>query len=176
MAMQKKRIKSNAKLVPIADWETADQLLRRVGRLQNEVALHELACAEQIDAAKRTMQDATAPLHEKIDQYVKSLEAYCAANRQAFGKQQSKKLQFGKLGFRRSVAITVKKTTLELIKFVFGVSYPDYVNVKETPDKTALADLPDEKLALIDARREDKETFFVEPDRIESVDNQSPRC
>lgn len=173
MAMQKKRIKSNAKLVPIADWVTADQLLRQVGRLQNEVALHELACAKQIDAAKRTMQDATAPLHEKIDQYVKSLEAYCAANRQAFGKQQSKKLQFGKLGFRRSVAITAA-STLELIKF--GVSYPDYVNVKETPDKTALADLPDEKLALIDARREDKETFFVEPDSVESVDNHSPRC
>ena len=173
MAKSKKRLKSNAMLIPIPDWDKADQVVRSLGLLQNDVSLHELACAERIDAAKRDMQAATAPLHELIDQHVKSLEAFCGANRQAFGKQQSKKLQFGKVGFRRSVAISIKKTTLELIKFAFGVSYTDYVNVKESPDKTALAELPDERLEVIDAKREEKETFFVEPDKIESIDPEN---
>lgn len=166
-----KRVKSDSLLIPIPNWDEADQILRRIGQLQNDIAVSEMACAEQIDAAKLKMQQETLDKHTSVKRYVESLEAFCAAHRAAFGKKQSRQLQFGTLGFRRSTAIAIKKTTLELIKFIYGLASGDYITVKESPNKEALDKLPDEQLSVIDARREEKETFFVEPDKIESVHN-----
>lgn len=167
---KKQRIKSTDDLIPIADWPTADRLVRQIGLLQNDIAKEELLCAERIDAAKRDLQTATLPKHASLDRLVKSLEAFCRAERDAFGGQQSRRLQFGAVGFRRSAAIRIKKTTLDLVKSVFGRTAAKYLHIKEQVNKEALAKLPTDQLDQLDARRETKETFYVEPDKIESVD------
>ena len=171
MANKPKRAKSDALLIPIPDWEEADQILRRIAVLQNDIAVAEMAAAEQIDAAKRRLQLDTADKHDAVKRYVKSLEAFCAARAETFAKRRSRTLQHGSLGWRKSTAITVKKTTLRRIREVFDRAAWTYLHVKETVNKDALAKLDDAALAAVDARRVHKETFFVEPDKVASVDH-----
>ena len=115
------------------------------------------------DQVKADLKKQSAPVIEKIQKHVRSLEAFCADHRDVFGKAQSRKLLFGVLGWRKSTAISIKKTTLEKIKAVLS-SAKRYLHIKETPNKEALAKLTDEQLASVDARRVTKEVFFAEPD------------
>jgi uncharacterized protein YbjQ (UPF0145 family) len=79
-------------------------------------------------------------------------------------------LQFGTVGFQKSTSLAVKKDSLQRIKDVYGINCGQYINTRETPDKDALAKLTDKDLAEIGATRIIKETFYAEPDGLESVD------
>jgi hypothetical protein len=112
------------------------------------------------------------PFNEKIDLCTRSLEAFAIANKKAFGKQRSRKLQFGTIGWRKSTSTKIKKTTLQLIKDVFSAAKAKtLIIVKESVDKQALAKLSDEDLAKVDAKRHVKDLFFVEPDLTKAVNH-----
>lgn len=165
-----KRVKSDSLLIPIPNWEEADQIVRRIGMLQNEISLAEMVCAERIDSAKQQLQQDTLEKHEHITRHRLSLEAFCREHRAAFGKKQSRTLQFGTVGFQRSTSLAVKKDSLQRIKDLFGINCGQFINIKETPDKDALAKLTDEDLKRIGAVRVEKETFYAEPNVMESID------
>jgi len=176
MAKKTKRIKSDKPLViPVKGWSEADEMVKRIGELQLEIASYEKQAADDINDAKTALAVAAKPLLEKIKLHTQSLEAFAVNHRSDFGKAQSKKLGFGSLGWRFSTAISVKKNTLELIQSVFGRTYKKYVHIKETVNKEALKRLTDEKLAKVSARRKSKEAFFVEPDNPEAVDYEDTK-
>lgn len=164
------RIKSQAGAAPIITWQQAEQAVREIGDLQLSINASEASCKKQIDQAKACLTIATKPTQRQIKELTRRLEAFAAQHRTEFGKRQSKKLIFGTLGWRKSVVISVAKTTLEKIKQVFSKRASRYIHVKESVDKEALAKLMDEQLASISARRKRKEVFFVEPDIPEAVD------
>ena len=167
----KTRIKSAINIEPIASWEEADEKLRRIGDITLEINKHEAIAKEVIDDAKAEIAAAVAPLHEEIEQLTQSLEAFSANHIDDFGKAQSRELNFGKLGWRKSTAIAIGKRTLEFIKEVFGNKRAaQYISVKETVNKETLKLLTDQELASVKARRENKEVFFVEPDLPKAVD------
>ena len=68
-------------------------------------------------------------------------------------------LSFGVFGYRASTSISVKKTTIELLK---KLHLGKYIRVKEEPNKEALAALDDETLHQVDAVRKLKNDFFCE--------------
>jgi len=169
----KKRLKNDTVLfMPIANWAEADEIVRQIGDLQLQITNLEQAAKEDLDSIKAKLAEAVKPLQEKIKLHTRSLEAFAANNRKDFGRAQSRKLNFGMLGWRKSASISIKKTTLELIRKVFGKRYAEYVHVKESVNREALRRLTDEQLASVGARRKIKEAFFVEPDLPEIVDYQ----
>lgn len=170
-----RRVKSvNAAPAQINNFEDADKILQQLGDLQLAINQAESTAKGKIDEAKNELAETTKPLQQEIKQHVRALEVFAAANKTAFGKARSKKLSFGKLGWRISTSVSTKKTTLELIKKVFSKKEAlTYINVKESVDKKALARLTDEQLVSVNARREEKDVFYAEPDLPEAVDYES---
>ena len=165
-----KRIKSTNPRVTITNWEEADGMLKALGDLTMAITQAEFAAKEQIDEAKAELVETTNPLKDKVDDVIEVLEAFAAARPEDFGKERSRKLNFGTLGWRKSTSIGIKKNTLELIKDVFGKDSKIYIRTKEEVDKTALAKLTDDQLKGVGARRKVTDDFFAEPALPEAID------
>jgi len=166
------RLKSKDQpLIEIRDWEAADKILAELADMYLAVKAVESRAAGQIEEAKLELAEAVGPVHEKIGVRVRSLEAFANGHRDEFGPQRSRKLNFGKMGWRKSTSISVSKKTLGLIKEVFSKARAAlFIHVKETPDKEALAKLTDRELAEVGARRKVTDEFFADPDIPEAVD------
>ncbi len=163
-----KRTKSKTDLIQIETFDQADKLLKRASELQASIDQANNELTAMIDQLKSHTKDTVGPLQLEIDKITKSLQAYCTANKQEFGNAQSKKLNHGKLGWRRSSSITVRNDTLDLIKQLFKPALKKVcIVVKETVSKDALADLTDDQLTDINARRNHKNIFFIEPEKVE---------
>jgi phage host-nuclease inhibitor protein Gam len=168
--MASKRVKSDRQILPITDWVEADRFIKQIGVLQDKIKEAERQAGDDINKAKTVLTTATEFPQGKITQFVDSLEAFAAAHKDDFGKERSKKLNFGLLGWRKSSSVAIKKTTLEKIKAGFAKAKAAMcIITKETVSKEALAKLTDEELASVGARREVKDDFFVEPDLPEAV-------
>jgi phage host-nuclease inhibitor protein Gam len=165
-----KRIKSDKQIETIADWQKADELIKQIGELQLKIKEHEAAASEVINDARAELAEAVEPLYKKITVLTDSLEAFAANHVEDFGKAQSRKLNFGLLGWRKSTSISIKAATLELVKKIFGKKAKAYIRTKEEVDKEAMSKLTDQQLASVDARRKPKEVFFVEPLLPDAVD------
>jgi phage host-nuclease inhibitor protein Gam len=93
------------------------------------------------------------------------LGAFAEYNKEdLFRDRKSVQLSFGVFGYRKSTVISVKKTTLELLK---KLGLAGCVRVKEEPDKEAMAGLDDDTLSQVDAVRKVKDDFFCEADKEE---------
>lgn len=167
-----RRIKSDKlPLKKIPDWLHADEYVRRVGALQMQRQELEATAQEQIDKVKDDLKKQVEGLDKKINLWVESLGAFAAERKSEFGALRSKKLDHGKIGWHKSTSINIKKTTLGLIKKIFSHRrQKQFILIKESVSKDALAKLKDEDLAKVGARREEKDVFFVEPDKIEAAD------
>lgn len=166
-----RRVKSNqSNLIKITNWHEADRIVRNIGDLQTWISKTQDRAQRKIDQVKADLVKDVKSTQEMIDRKVRSLEAFAVAREDEFGKKRSRKLNFGCLGWRKSTSITVKKTTLDLIKKIFGKKAVIYIRAKEGVDKEALAKLTDEQLAGVGARRKVKDDFFVEPDFTKAAD------
>lgn len=172
MAGKSHRVKSdNNSIEQIASFEQADQAMKQLADLQFAISQAEQAAKDKIDEVKTDLAESVTPLQDKSKQLIRTLEVFSTANRMAFDKKQSRTLSFGTLGWRKSTSISIKKTTLGLIRtFMPGKKGLAYINIKETVDRKALAKLTDERLAAVDAQRKEKEVFFAEPDLTKAVD------
>lgn len=145
-----------------------------MGELQAEIDDLESEAQEKIDKIVADLSKKTEPLQRDRDLQFRSLEAFCNRKRSDFGKLRSRKLNFGKMGWHRSTAIITSEKTLDLIKAKLSKAESEScISVKVSISKKGLGKLKEDKLALVKARREDTEVFFVEPNKIEAVDYQS---
>ncbi|MFA5187014.1 MAG: host-nuclease inhibitor Gam family protein [Patescibacteria group bacterium] len=168
-----KRIKVTDDIYTIGTFDQADGHLGKLAELQRQKESLEAQADHMIVAVKDDLKRQSAPILEKINKHVRSLEVFCSVNRAAFGGRQSRKMLCGVMGWRKSTSIVTKKTTLEKIKDVFKSKAAGFLHVKESPDKDALAKLTDEQLADVDARRVLKEEFYAEPDLTRADTNGS---
>jgi phage host-nuclease inhibitor protein Gam len=165
-----KRVRSEMMLYPIANWNEADDHLKRIGDLRMAIESEEQIAKSMIDNAKAILQEATEPLAAEIKRHIESLEAFAANHIEDFGKAKSRKLQFGVVGWRASRSLKVCKDIIDRIKGVFGKKAETYLRIKEDADKEALGKLTDEQLVAVGCRWENKDVFFAEPDCPEAVD------
>ena len=170
--MPNRRVKSDKlATIPIKDFKHADEIIRRIGDAQKEISQYQYIAGIEIDNIKADLAVDIKPHQEKIKQLTESLEVFAELHRDEFGKKRSRKLNFGLIGWRKSKLISIKKKTLSLIKQVFSKKDArNYIRVKESVDKEQLAKLTDEQLAIVKARRVQKDVFFAEPFLLEAVD------
>ena len=158
-----------ARLKPqVGKIETLDQanlVLKEIGLLEKELESIDGDAHKQIAEIKEAAAKAGQTIRKRIADDSALLGAYAEYNRaDLFKDKKSVQLSFGSFGYRKSTSISVKKTTLELLK---KLNLTKYIRIKEEADKDAMAALDDETLAQVDAVRKVKDDFFCEADKEE---------
>jgi phage host-nuclease inhibitor protein Gam len=119
----------------------------------------------QISEIKAAAVKAGKPIRKRITDLSTLLGAYAEYNRaELFKDRKTVQVSFGVFGYRKSTSVSVKKTTIDLLK---KLRMERYIRVKEEVDKEAMADLDDETLTQVDAVRKVKDGFFLEADKAE---------
>jgi phage host-nuclease inhibitor protein Gam len=157
------RLKPNVK--KIESLEDANLTLKEIGLLERELESIDGGAHKQIAEIKTAAVKAGEPVRKRITDLSALLGAYAECNRaELFKDRKTVRVSFGMFGCRKSTSISVKKTTLELLK---KIGLEKYIRVKEEADKEAMAALDDDSLRLVDAVRKVKDDFFCEADKEE---------
>ncbi len=143
--------------------EDADLALKEIGLLEHELEAIDGEANKKIAEIKADCAKQGEGLRKRITDLSALLGAFAEYNREElFKDRKSQKLSFGEFGYRKSTSISVKKTTLELLKKLKLVRY---IRIKEEIDKDLMAEMTDESLAQVDAVRKVKDSFFCEANR-----------
>ena len=105
------------------------------------------------------------PIDSQASLIVSALETFCQEDQDEFQSTRSRKLNHGKVGWRKSTKINISaKKTLQLIKDLFTRPLRDNcITIKESVSKDGLGKLTDERLAQVKAKRVVTDDFFAEP-------------
>ena len=152
------RIKPQAgKLESLDDVNLA---LRDIGLKEKELDAIDSKAAKEIAEIKTRAAKDGEELRKEIAETAAKIQAYAEYNKaELFKDKKSVDLSFGKIGYRQSTKISVKKTTLELLK---KLGFKSCVRIKEECDKDAMGNLSDDDLKSVDAARKVSNDFFCE--------------
>ena len=140
--------------------EDVNLAMRDIGLWQRELDAIDTQANKEIAEVKTRSSKAGEPLRDKISATVAKIQAFAEYNKdEYFIDRKSVDLSFGTMGWRKSTSISVKKTTLELLK---KLKLTRCIRIKEEPNKETMAELDDDTLASVDAVRKVKNDFFVE--------------
>ena len=149
----------------IGDLDEANLVLKEIGILEKELEGIDAEAHKQIAEIKEDAAKKGQTLRKRITDNSSLLSAYASYNKaELFKDRKSVQLSFGSFGYRKSTSISVKKTTLELLK---KLKLAKYIRVKEEVDKEVMAELDDDTLAQVDSVRKIKDDFFCEADKEE---------
>ena len=145
--------------------EDANLALKEIGLLEHELEAIDGEANKKIAEIKADCAKQGEGLRKRITDLSALLGAFAEYNREElFKDRKSQKLSFGEFGYRKSTAISIKKTTLELLK---KLKLDRYIRTKEEVDKDLMAEMSDESLAQVDAVRKVKDSFFCQANREE---------
>ena len=134
--------------------------LRDIGLMEKELDAIDAKAAKEIADIKTKAAKDGEELRKEIAATAAKIQAYAEYNKaELFKDKKSVDLSFGKIGFRQSTKISVKKTTLELLK---KLGFKSCVRIKEECDKDAMGNMTDEDLKSVDAARKVSNDFFCE--------------
>jgi len=148
-----------AKLESLEDVNLA---LRDIGLAEKELEAIDNEANKQIAEIKTETAKKGEKLRLRIQDLSAKIAAFAEYNKaDLFKDNKSVELSFGKFGWRKTTKISVKKTTLELLR---RMNLLKCIRTKEEPDKNAMAELTDEELLQVDAVRKVSDDFFCEAD------------
>jgi phage host-nuclease inhibitor protein Gam len=157
------RLKPNVK--KIESLEDANLTLKEIGLLERELETIDGEAHKKIAEIKTAAIKVGKPILKRIADLSSLLGAYAEYNRaELFKDKKTVQVSFGIFGYRKSTSISVKKTTVGLLK---KLGFEKYIQVKEEADKEAMAAMDNEALAQVDAVRKVKDDFFCEADKEE---------
>jgi phage host-nuclease inhibitor protein Gam len=145
--------------------EDANLVLKEIGLLEREIAAIDAEGDKRIAEIKAETAKKGEEFRKRVIDNAALLGAYAQYNRaELFKDKKTVDLSFGVFGYRKSTSISVKKTTLDLLK---KLRLKKFIRVKEEPDKDAMAAMTDDALAQVDAVRKVKNDFFCEANKEE---------
>ena len=128
--------------------------------MEKELEAIDAKAAKEIAEVKTKAAKDGEELRKEIAATAAKIEAYAEYNKtDLFKDKKTVDLSFGKIGFRQSTKISVKKSTLELLK---KLGFIACVRIKEECDKDAMSNLSDDDLMSVDAARKISNVFFCE--------------
>ncbi|MHB9292660.1 hypothetical protein Holit_01762 [Hollandina sp. SP2] len=149
----------------INNLEDANLVLKEIGLLERELESIDAEANKQIMEIKAGAIKRGEGLRKRITDNAALLGAFAEYNRsELFKDRKSVDLSFGTFGYRKSTSISVKRTTLDLLK---DLHLDKFIRLKEEPDKDAMAVMTEEELAQVDAVRKVKDAFFCEANKEE---------
>ena len=164
----------------IKSWPDLDQRLKRRRALLADVTKLEAAATGKVEKIKQQLKDDVAPLKDEIKRIEKEAEDFCEFNRDQFGGQKSRKLDFGIVGWRKSpgkVKTLAKWTFGKAVEKLGQLKMTDYLRQKPAElDKDAVKEayrsgvLSDTDLKKVGLKIEEPEEFFVEQDEVKAAE------
>jgi phage host-nuclease inhibitor protein Gam len=158
--MAKKTTLSTTK--PCKDWNDVDQSLKRMGEIQ--VRIEDIE-GEQTLRINEIKEDYTRQIEElKTEQKAleTGIESFAESNKDAFADGRTRELTFGKIAYR--VVKSIRVASIEsCVKALRDFGYGHMVRVVETPDKEAMAELKDDILVKVSAKRVVSDKLRIEP-------------
>ena len=150
----------------LQSWDDVNAALKDIAQGEIEIAEIEGKMNIDINDIKEAAEKEIAPIRTLIEDLGKQLKEFAELNRPDFGKQKSKKLAFGTLGWRASKSISIKKALTEkIIDNLRKLGMTDCVKVSETINKDVLGTYPDDKIVAAGATVNKKDTFWYETDK-----------
>lgn len=157
---KEKRSKPTIETIKVTSLSEADTLLKQISDINANLRKIEADADIKVNEIKEEMKEKAEQLLEQKELLEKSIGIYCEYNKgELFGDKKTIELTFGLFGYRQSTSIAVKQTTLELLK-KHGLE--EAIITKESPNKDIMRDWSEEKLKLVDARRNVEDKFWVE--------------
>lgn len=169
----------------IESLDDVNMALKDIGLAQKELdAIDAKANAEIARIKEKALKDGES-LRTKITESASKIQSYAEYNKdELFKDAKSVELSFGKIGYRKSTKISVKKTTLEMLKkllegrqielqkaeteekrnaiTVLITKIQSCIRVKEEPNKESLGLMDDAFLYTVGASRKITNDFFCE--------------
>ena len=169
----------------IESLDDVNMALKDIGLAQKELdAIDAKANAEIAKIKEKALKDGES-LRTKITESASKIQSYAEYNKdELFKDAKSIELSFGKIGYRKSTKISVKKTTLEMLKklldgrrlelekaeseekrnaiTVLITKIQSCIRVKEEPNKESLGLMDDAFLQTVGASRKITNDFFCE--------------
>lgn len=162
MTKTRKRIPGSFQIKSLDD---ANQALAEIGRLTLQIEVIDGRAAEKIGKIKEDAAIKGKPARDRIQEIENALSLYADYNKaELFKDKKSIPMSYGNIGYRLSTKVSVKRTTIELLKKLFPGKG---TRVKEEVDKDQLKEWADEELAQVDAAKVSQDTFFYEVNREE---------
>lgn len=140
--------------------EDVNMALRDIGLAERELTQIDTEANKKIAEIKTAAADKGESLRKRIAELSTKIQAFSDYNRDdLFKDRKTVELSFGIFGYRKSTKISVKKTTVELLR---KMNLLNCIRVKEEPNKDAMANLDDDTLRQLDAVRKVTDDFFCE--------------
>ncbi len=164
------KTRNRAACVKIQDLNQSNQVLREIASLQNELQIIDGQADQKIAKIKEQAALEGEKKRKRIIELEQGLSVYAEYNKaDLFPEKRSVDLPYGRIGFHRSTKIHIKhkpenKSTLALLKKLFK---GQAIRIKEEVDKDELNAWPSEKLAQINATKDQNDNFYYEIDRDE---------
>ena len=147
-------------ILHVKDLKHANAVLAEIAGVLRELRTIETEMQEKIDQIKAEAEQKAAGLKVRLKALEDGLTAFSEYNKEElFKKKKSVELTYGVLGYRKSTSISVKRDTLSLLK---EHGFTEAIKIKESVDKDVLHTWPDERLAIVNARRVVKDKFWYE--------------
>ncbi len=151
--------------VVIADLKEAEAALGELARLERDLAAVEAEMNEGIDRLKAEAAAKAQPLTARRKELESALATFGQLNKgELFSRRKSRELAFGTIGFRRATKLVTRpKLTLAIVlEKLKEYGFTDAIRTKESVDKDAMRDWPDERLEIVGMQRKVTDEFFIE--------------
>lgn len=159
--------KKNQTIKQVRNVDQANETLAEIAAVKRHIKAIESEMNEIIDKAKSEAEIKAASHQVKLAALEGGLTAYATgAKAELFPQRRSVELDFGRIGFRKSVEIKAipKWNWAKVMERARELGLMAAIRIKESINKEELHEWPDEKLAAIGARRVENDNFFYEVD------------
>ncbi|ABB40148.1 host-nuclease inhibitor protein Gam [Oleidesulfovibrio alaskensis G20] len=151
--------------VIIIDLQQAEGAMAEIAELERTISTIENQMNEVIDNARTRAKEASAEWIARRNELGNALAVFAQHHKgDLFAKRKSMDLGFGTIGFRQSTSLkTERKVTVEMVlERCRNYGFSDAIQTKESLNKQAMHDWPDERLATVGMVRQVKDDFFYE--------------
>jgi len=146
----------------VKNLDEANLALAEIGRLQLKLEAIDGKASEKIGKIKESAAKEGEDARNRIQELDSALALYAEYNKsELFKDKKTIALSYGNIGFRLSTKVSIKKTTLELLRKIM----PHGIRLKEEIDKEEMKNWDDSQLAQVDAAKVETDTFFYEVNR-----------
>lgn len=150
-------------MAPVRNLDEANEALGKIAKKANELSRVKADAEERINIIRQEADSEAKPLKQQIKALESGLTAFSEMSREElFSEKKTKEVLYGMFGFRKSTKISVTRKSPSTVELMKEMKWNAAIKVKETPDKTKLADYSDEDLKKVNARRKIKDTFWYE--------------
>lgn len=144
----------------ISTWDEVDNALKEISENTNEIEIIETELTEKLTNAQDKAAKLASPLKEKMKFLEDRIKDFVEKNKNDLDGK-SKQLNFGQVGFRKSVKTELTGKLEDIINSLRKHKMNDCIEIKESVNKNIMKKYTDYELEKVGVKRVAEENFFI---------------